>query len=264
MTSAASSADPPLAAAPLPVAPTAPRFDRLDALRGAAMVWMAAYHFAYDLNYFGLVRLHMAADPLWIAQRTCIVGLFLFCAGAGQAIALRRTPGAGLAGRFDARFWRRWVQVAGCVLAVSAVSYVMFPRTFITFGVLHGIAAMLIVVRLTAGAGRALWALGLVAVLLPRLVSSSFFDPRWTNWVGLAVHRPPTVDYVPLLPWIGAMWWGLAAGMWALRHGRSLLTDPLPAPLAPLAVLGRWPLTFYMLHQPVLMGGLQLWMRLRG
>jgi uncharacterized membrane protein len=40
---------------------------------------------------------------------------------------------------------------------VSAGSYLVFPKSFIYFGVLHGIAVMLIVVRLTAGWGRWLW-----------------------------------------------------------------------------------------------------------
>ena len=244
--------------------PAATRFGRLDALRGVAMVWMATYHFAYDLNFFRLARIRLSTDPVWTVQRTCIVGLFLFCAGAGQAIALRHTPRAPLGERFDARFRRRWAQVAGCALLVSAVSYTMFPRTFISFGVLHAVAAMLIVVRLTAGAGLALWVLGLAALLLPHLVASPFFDSRWTNWVGFTTHRPPTMDYVPLLPWIGAMWWGVAAAGWALRHRPGWLAGPLPALLAPLAARGRWPLTFYTLHQPLLMGGLQLWMRLRG
>jgi peptidoglycan/LPS O-acetylase OafA/YrhL len=38
----------------------------------------------------------------------------------------------------------------------------------------------------------------------------------------------------------------------------------LAAPLAPLAVLGRWSLSFYMLHQPVLIGALMAYMALRG
>ena len=35
--------------------PALHRFDRLDALRGLAIVWMALFHFSFDLNHFGLV-----------------------------------------------------------------------------------------------------------------------------------------------------------------------------------------------------------------
>ena len=46
----------------------------------------------------------------------------------------------------------------------------MFPRSYISFGVLHGMALMLIVARLTGGAGgRWLWPLGAVALLLPHV-----------------------------------------------------------------------------------------------
>jgi len=31
--------------------------------------------------------------------------------------------------------------------------------------------------------------------------------------------------------------------------------------LQPLAFLGRWSLSYYMLHQPVMLAGLWLWMR---
>jgi uncharacterized membrane protein len=37
----------------------------------------------------------------------------------------------------------------------------------------------------------------------------------------------------------------------------------VPRVLHPLAVLGRWSLTFYMLHQPVLIGAVMAWMALR-
>jgi uncharacterized membrane protein len=38
---------------------------------------------------------------------------------------------------------------------------------------------------------------------------------------------------------------------------------PLAAPLAPLAALGRWSLTFYMVHQPLLIGAILAWRALR-
>ena len=41
------------------------RFDTPDALRGLAMVWMAIYHFVFDLNYFKLVTQDFYRDPFW-------------------------------------------------------------------------------------------------------------------------------------------------------------------------------------------------------
>lgn len=229
----------------------AQRFDRLDALRGAAIVWMVVFHFCFDLNHFGWLQPphNFSRDLLWTGQRTLIVSLFLLCAGAGQALALQ-------AGLSWPRFWRRWAQVAGCALLVSAGSALMFPRSWISFGVLHGMALMLVLARLAAPLGWRLWPLGALLVLLPMVVQHEVFDSRWTNWVGLVTRKPVTEDYVPLLPWLGVMLWGLAAGQWLLAHARQQLAAPLPPVLAPLATLGRWPLLVYMLHQPLLIGAL--------
>jgi uncharacterized membrane protein len=236
-----------LAAAVVPRPAT--RFDRLDALRGVAIVWMAAFHFSFDLNYYGFIHQDFFRDPVWTLQRSCIVTLFLLCAGAGQSVALRQ-------GQSLQRFWKRWAQVAACAVLVSIGSSLMFPRSFISFGVLHGIAMMLVVVRFTASWGAWRWPLGLIAVALPQFVSHPFFDSRWTNWVGLVTHRPVTEDFVPLLPWLGVMWWGAAGAAWLLAHRAAWFTGGIASIARPLAGLGRWSLSFYMLHQPVLIGAL--------
>lgn len=235
------------------------RFDRIDALRGVAIVWMAAFHFAFDLNHFGLMepRQNFYHDPFWTWQRIAIVSLFMFCAGLGQAAASD-------AGQGWPRFWRRWLQVAGCAVLVSVGSALMFPKSWISFGVLHGIALMLIACRLAAPLGGWLWPLGLLAILLPQWVQHSFFDTRWTNWVGLVTRKPVTEDFAPVLPWLGVMLWGMAAGQWLLRHRRAALSGAVPRGLQPLATLGRWSLSFYMVHQPVFIGALLGWQALRG
>jgi uncharacterized membrane protein len=236
-----------------PVHASSERFDRLDALRGAAIVWMAVFHFCFDLNHFGFIHQKFYTDPFWTWQRACIVTLFMLCVGAGQAIAQHQGQGWP-------RFWRRWAQIAVCALLVSIGSWWMFPRSYISFGVLHGIAVMLIVVRLTGSWGRWLVPLGLIAMLLPHwaLVQHPFFDTRATNWVGLVTRKPVTEDYAPLLPWLGVMWWGMAGGQWLLAHRRHWVAGAVARWLRPLAVLGRWSLSFYMVHQPVLIGLLLL------
>lgn len=226
-----------------------PRFTRLDALRGFALVWMAVFHFSFDLSLYKVTQSDFYDDPFWLVQRTCILSLFLLCAGAGQAVAVQQ-------GQTWRRFWRRWAQVAGCALLVSAGSYLMFHERFISFGVLHGMAVMLIVARRASSLRMLLWPLGLAALLLPQFVQHPFFDVRLTNWVGLVTHKPFTEDYVPVLPWIGVMFFGLAATQWLLKHRPGLLQGDIPRVLRPLALLGNWSLTFYMLHQPILIGAL--------
>ncbi len=230
------------------------RFECLDALRGLAIVWMAAYHFAFDLNHFGLlqppVRPHV--DAAWVLHRTLILGLFLFCAGLGQAVALQ-------AGQGWPRFWRRWAQIAGCALLVSLGSWLVFPRSWIAFGVLHAICVMLIAARLLAPLRAWLWPLALALLLLPALWRHELFNAPWLSWTGLVTRKPITEDYVPLLPWFGVVLAGLAAGQGLLARRRAWFSGALPAALRPLAALGRWSLSFYMLHQPLFFGLLTLW-----
>ncbi|MDB5954439.1 MAG: putative rane protein [Ramlibacter sp.] len=235
------------------------RFDRIDALRGVAIVWMTAFHFCFDLDHFGWIRQNLLSDPFWTRQRTAIVTLFLFCAGLGQAVAF-------VQGQGWPRFWRRWAQIAGCALLVTVGSAFMFPDSFIYFGVLHGIALMLVIVRLTARWGRWLWLAGALALLLPLAavpVHMHFGDlavlnGRWLNWIGFISSKPVTQDYVPLLPWLGVMWWGMAAGQWLLRARPAVVQGPIPRAFTPLAWLGRWSLSWYLVHQPVLIGLLML------
>lgn len=233
------------------------RFDRLDALRGAALLWMAAFHFCFDLSHAGLLQANFYEDTFWTTQRTMILSLFLVCAGAGQAVA-------SVQQQTWARFWRRWAQVVGCAVLVSMGSYLMFPGSFIYFGVLHGMACMLVIARLTAHWGLWLWPLGLLACLLPQVAQHAMFDPVGWHWLGLVTHKPITEDYVPILPWMGVMWWSLAGTRWLLdRHPQALKSSTIHHPMWRLLVLlGGWSLTFYMLHQPLLIGGLTLWQTL--
>jgi len=238
------------------------RLGGIDQLRALAMLWMTAFHLAFDLNHLGWIAQNFYRDPFWTVQRTAIVSLFLFTAGLSQAVAHAQ-------GVSWPRFWRRWAQVAGAALLVSLGSVLMFPNSFIYFGVLHGIAVMLVLVRLTAGWGRWLWLLGACALGASGWAKTA--GPAWVlavpalevfnspalNWLGLVSRLPVTEDYVPLLPWLAAVWWGMAAGQWMLRQRPHWLGWQLGGRLGQgLCVLGRWSLSYYLLHQPVLLGTL--------
>ncbi len=236
------------------------RFDRLDALRGVAIVWMTIYHFCFDLNYFGWIQQDFYHDAFWTWQRSAIVSLFLVCAGAGQAVALHQ-------GQTWPRFWTRWAQVAACALLVSVVTYQTNAKTFIYFGVLHGIAVMLIIVRLTAHWGAWLWPLGALAIatkfianyLISMPGSAQFWNERAINWIGWISKLPITEDYVPIFPWLGVMWWGVAAAQWLLANRRDVITGVIAPYQKWLAWMGTWSLTWYLLHQPLMIGSMRVY-----
>lgn len=239
------------------------RYDNLDALRGLAMVWMTVFHFCFDLNYFGFMNQNFYEDSFWTYQRSCIVSLFLLCAGMGQAIALHQ-------GLSWSRFWKRWQQVAGAAILVSIGSYFVYPDSFIYFGVLHAVALMLILMRLTINLKNWLWVLGLLVVALKFIVPTVFvvipamdvFNQPLLNWLGIVSYKPRTEDYVPLIPWLGVMWIGLASGTALLKNKPQIFSNDLSSGLqklvSPLAVLGRYSLSYYLLHQPLLFAVIML------
>jgi len=239
------------------------RYDRLDALRGIAMLWMTLFHLCFDLSYFGWWPQNFRGDAFWTVQRTVIVSLFLLCAGIGQAVAWHF---------HSTRFAKRWCQITICAALVSIGSYIFFPRSFIYFGVLHGMAVMLLLIRPMKRAGRCLGGIGLLALLSPWVaawllsgplfVYADIFNSRALNWLGWITHKPDTEDYVPLFPWFGILCWGVFCGQWLLAHQPAWLAGSLWRGAQPVATLGRYSLAYYMLHQPVLLGMLVLFRRL--
>jgi len=230
------------------------RLSIVDALRGFAVAQMIVYHFIYDLNYFGWLHLRMLVEHPWVGWRTAIVTQFLLLVGVSLALRTTFKP--------EPRdFWRRWAQIALAAALVSAGSALVFPARFIWFGILHFVAAALLIVRPLLGLGRWNFLLGIAALAVGLLVSDPAFDEPPLAVLGFVANLPRTEDYVPLFPWLGVVLIGAALGAeWQSRGWR------MPAPLRRLndspprllTFLGTWALTVYLLHQPIMMAALAL------
>ena len=230
------------------------------------MVWMTVFHLCFDLSYLRIWPQDFYRDPFWLWQRTAIVSLFLLCAGMGQAAALAQAVPWQ-------RFLRRWSLVAGCALLVSVASYLVFPQSYIYFGVLHGMALMLLLLRgLRSAPAWLLLVLAAICLVLPHMYRFwvgddnsalvAALNARAGSVLGLVTHKPRTEDYVPVLPWLGVMLVGLVAGRhWLVPQYtvKSWWQQPVLSRIGRgLVWLGRHSLPYYMLHQLVLLGGLML------
>lgn len=231
-----------------------PRLRLIDALRGFAVAQMIVYHFIYDLRLFGWIDIAMTRDQPWVGWRTAIVSQFLLLVGASLVLRTTRKP----QGR---EFVWRWAQVAGAALLVSFSSWWLFGPRLIYFGILHFIAVALLIGRATVPLGRANLALAAIVFAVWLLVADPMFNRPPLNIVGFITVKPRTEDFVPLFPWLAAVFAGIGlASMWrergfALPPALQRLDRASPRVLVGL---GRWALTAYLLHQPALLATLWL------
>ena len=192
-----------------------PRLPLVDVLRGFAVAQMIVYHFIYDLDHFGYVQLAMTRDQPWLGWRTLIVTQFLLLVGVSLVLRLAHQPG-----------WRdfgwRWAQVAAAAALVSAGSWLMFGPRFIYIGILHFIALALLIARPLAPLRQ--WNLLLAAAAFAAwwLYRDPAFNPAPANIVGFVTIKPRTEDYVPLFPWLAAVFAGVGLGSLWQRRGFAL------------------------------------------
>jgi uncharacterized membrane protein len=108
----------------------AKRFDVIDVARGCALVAMAAYHFTWDLAYFGVISANTPfTTPMRVASHA-IGSLFLALAGVSLALAHEK-------GFHWRAFSKRLARIGAAAALVTAATYAIAPETVIGFGILH-------------------------------------------------------------------------------------------------------------------------------
>ena len=241
--------------------PGSARLVVVDAWRGVAIALMVIFHFCFDLAHFGFARFDFYNDPFWLNFRTFILSLFLLLAGLSLVLATRR----GINRR---RFVERLLRVAGGAALVSVATWWMFGERFVFFGVLHFIVVASLLGLLFIRKPVVALALGVALLVVGNSWQFPWFDQPGWRWIGMMTHKPATEDYVPLIPWFGISLIGMVLGDFLSRRGRlEALNDLLPADNAPVRLLafsGRHSLLIYLLHQPLLLGLLNLYVLAAG
>jgi uncharacterized membrane protein len=110
------------------------RYIMIDFLRGFAVLLMIIFHFAFDLNGFQFVKIDFLTNPFWYTFPRCIVFVFLLCVGMGLALVHKNGIKWGLVRK-------RLYKICGWAFVISIVTYLLFPKSFVFFGILHYIAA---------------------------------------------------------------------------------------------------------------------------
>jgi uncharacterized membrane protein len=236
------------------------RIELVDLARGIALLAMFVYHFAYDLSYFRLIRVDVVSDPGWRIFARLIAGSFLAIVGFSLVLATRNGFDRG-------NYLRRLALVACAAVLVTSATWFALPDIFIFFGILHHIALASVLALPFLFLPTAVIALTAVVVFaLPFILGHDLFTQDWLSFLGFGPW-PLTADFVPVFPWFGSVLAGMALARIALPRapGSSWANWRATSTPAKLVVLGgRNSLFVYLVHQPLFIGALFLFMQATG
>lgn len=223
----------------------------VDALRGFAILLMIAFHFCYDLRYFGWVDWNIPNGSNWWPFRYVIISLFTFTVGLSLSLAHQR--------QFRQKtFIKRLAQVLVGAACVTVMSLFLFPNAWIYFGILHFIAVGSLITIMFVKISKV--ALGLGTLVLVGFWSS-LLKSDWPFELFDQLLPQYTEDLVPLFPWLGVMLIGLGfGGILPVRK----YDIPKNRITISLAFMGGHGLLLYLIHQPLLFGGFMLLQQFRG
>ena len=221
----------------------------IDIFRGLAIVLMVVFHFCYDLNYFKFAHIPLYSSEFWLNFRLVIVNMFLITAGISLALVHR-----------DGIRWasvkHRVITLGLACLAISVVTYFIFPHTWVYFGVIHFILVASIVGLLFVKAPKLSLVLA-VAILIGYFFYNFNMHPIFRQ-IAPILHLPMrhTEDLVPFIPWFSATLIGIA--IFGLGWYRWFFENRVFEADTPvhkfLATIGRKALLIYLIHQPILFG----------
>lgn len=228
------------------------RIAALDLARTLALACMAVFHFTFDLMLFGHIAAGTVFSGFWPYFARGIAGSFVLLAG----VSLWLAHGGGI--RWPA-FWRRFAVVAGAAVLVTLATWATMGDAYIRWGILHAIAAYSVIGLLFLRAPMPLTAaIAAACIAAPFYLKAEAFNTPWLLWLGLSTEVPPMMDYEPLLPWLGPLLLGVIAARLLAPFWPRMRSDP-GALIRALAWPGRHSLAVYLIHQPVLFGGVWVW-----
>ncbi len=221
--------------------------------RGICIILVVIYHAMYNLTAIFGVEVWLFGSTMMDALRT----FFVVCLAIISGISCSLT-------RSNAK---RGVKTLLAGLLVTAVTYFAIPDQLIIFGILHffGVAMLLY-----AAVGRFLkkipMVIGAVVSLVLFIISFQVYSVEINTSSELLNLTLSIIgfntgvisaDYYPLLPWIFIF----LAGCFL---GRPFKNGTVPKffksnPVKPLSFVGRHTLLVYLIHQPIIYGGMYLW-----
>ncbi len=215
---------------------------------------MIIFHIFYDLNYFGVEKINLGIG-FWLVFERIIVTTFILLVGISLTLSYSRIKKRKRGWKLFQKYLFRGLKIFSWGLIITLITWLFLKRGFIIFGVLHSIGVSIILAYPFLKSRFLNLLLAIVFILVGMYIANFFVDTYWFIWLGLKPYYFYTVDYLPIFPWFGVVLFGLFLGNLLYPNGKRRLkiSDFSRFSLVKLfCFLGRNSLLIYLIHQPIL------------
>ena len=225
----------------------AERFIELDVIRGSALFLMIFLHLLWDLDFYNVMPL----DTTIYSLNKIVSFTFFLVAGISVSIAYRRKSAYHVI--------KHGIWIFNVGMGLTIITLMVIPQRPIYFGVLHCIGLSLLLsvpfIRFKKYAVLPAFCAIIAGLVIDAIPTSS---PSIVQLI-LGLHQSNiwqyTVDYFPVLPWLGIMLLGIAIGNVAYKDGKRQFKLPNLNPYKSarmVSFFGKNSLYVYLVHQPVI------------
>ncbi|MBU3904917.1 MAG: DUF1624 domain-containing protein [Nanoarchaeota archaeon] len=226
------------------------RFWEIDFLRGIAIILMIIFNWSYTLKYFNLYTIQ-SGWTYWYLFPRFIGGMFIFLVGLSLILSYNRVKHKSIK-EIYLKYLKRGLKIFGLGLGITFITWILFPSTFIIFGILHLIGFSIILAIPFLNFKKLNLILGLLLIGSGIYLQNTIKIPLLL-W--LIPQSFPTFDYFPILPWFGIVLIGLFAGNTLYRKNKRTfnINDYSETSIIKhISYLGKYSLILYLIHQPIL------------
>ena len=221
-------------------------------MRGIAIVMMIIFHFLYDLNFFGIVKIDVFKGPLGLFGKSIFI-IFLLLVGISMVLSSSRRKKEGTYNFLI--YLKRGVKIFLWGMVITIITYLVIPEAYVKFGILHliGISVILSFPFLRFKYTNLI--AGIVVITIGLYLQNLTVNTTWLYWLGLTTHMFRAVDHFPIFPYFGIVLIGLFVGKIAYKNfirSFSLPSIEKNKIIYSICFFGKHSLLIYLVHQPLL------------
>jgi len=228
------------------------RIHWVDLLRGIAILAMIAFHFFYDLDLFSNAYSIDYHAGFWLIFGHFIRFIFISLVGVALYISYKNRP--VYTEYLKHQIWRALTIFAGGMLYTLG-SYLMFPDSYIRFGILHFIAVGLVIGALLIKSRIIILILMVTSIFIGPIVAQTTLHTPLLLPLGFMYYGFNSIDYFPIFPWLSLILFGIIFAR-ALDTLHILSNTKWIPRIKPIEKIGQKALLIYVIHQPILFVGI--------